>query len=404
MRSETREGAVQTVKEFQELMTATRAFRAALTKDALAGRPPSAAALDALVSSLARLEAIPRREGKAVLALDGSELAVDLGYETGELKKDILYFTAGERAFLDYLATLHQDFKEHVDQGVKALSGLRFHCFITDRDGTTNNYCGRYDSSIQSAYNAIFLSRFAKARVENPMFITSAPLRAPGILDVSVNPEGTFIYGASKGREFLDLSGVRHEHPIPGEKRKILDALNARLRKLTASPEYEKFTLIGSGLQFKFGQSTLARQDIAGSIGAEESEALLARIRAIVAELDPEGRHLRIEDTGLDIEIILTVENAGETGNVKDFDKGDAVRLVTKALSIDLTRGPHLVCGDTASDLPMIEAVLAAAKDVRAVMVTRKEELARRARALVPDALILPEPDMLAAMLNALAS
>jgi len=401
------QGDVLTLKAFYELMAATRTERAALVKGALSGRSPYPEALKALVASLGRLEAVPRRDGKAVLTLDDSEITLDLGYEIGELKKDLLYFTAGEEAFLGYLARLHEDFESRVRQGVEALGGIRFNCFITDRDGTTNNYCGRYNSSIQSAYNAIFLSRFAKARTENPMFITSAPLRSPGIMDVSVAPEGTFIYGASKGREFLDLSGKRHAHPIPEEKKAILDALNARLIELTKSPGYEKFTLIGSGLQFKFGQTTLARQDIADSIAGEESNALLARIQDIVAGLDPEGEHLRIEDTGLDIEIILTIPDSGGAGNmggVKDFDKGDAVALLTRALSIDLSRGPHLVCGDTASDLPMIEAALSATGDVRAVMVTHKKELAQRTLALVPDAVILPEPDMLVAILNALAA
>ena len=52
-----------------------------------------------------------------------------------------------------------------------------FHNLITDRDGTINNYCGRYKSSVQSAYNSIFLSRFATDCCQNSIILTAAPLQ-----------------------------------------------------------------------------------------------------------------------------------------------------------------------------------------------------------------------------------
>ena len=51
-----------------------------------------------------------------------------------------------------------------------------FRNLITDRDGTTNNYCDRYASSVQSAYNAAWLSNFSRHCVDNAVFITAAPL------------------------------------------------------------------------------------------------------------------------------------------------------------------------------------------------------------------------------------
>lgn len=393
---------IRTLKEFYALMAETKDVRAALTKDMLEGKEAAPENAVALVNALESLESIPVESGRKVLALDRKRLPIDLSYEVEELKKDLLYIEAGETAFLQYLGKQHKDFERRVEEGVAALSGLSFNCFITDRDGTTNNYCGRYNSSIQSVYNAVFLTRFAKARSENPIFITSAPLADPGILDVSVNPGGAFIYGASKGREFLDLAGKRHAREVPEEKRKVLEKINDRLREMIALDEHEKFALIGSGLQFKFGQTTLARQDVSGSIPEDESLALLSRIHDLTAGADPGGKHLRIEDTGLDVEIILTIE--GEDGAVKDFDKGDAVRYLAGALDLELARGPHLVCGDTASDMPMIAAVRAATPDVRSIFVTQKPDLADQVRALAPGAIIVPEPDMLVTILNALAS
>ena len=288
----------------------------------------------------------------------------------------------------------------HVDMGVAMLEGKKLNAFITDRDGTINNYCGRYRSSVQPIYNAIWLTRFAEECCENPIIITSAPLKDPGIVDVSVNPEKKIIYAASKGREFIDLTGTRRSFEVAPEKQQILDRLNEQLKALVAQPEYEKYGLIGSGLQLKFGQTTIARQDISESIPAEESAAFKDELTRIVATLDPERKNFRIEDTGLDIEIILTIE--GE-GGLKDFDKADSVNYLADELGLELSRGPHLVCGDTASDAPMIDATVAHSEDTYAIFVTTNDELRERVMRSSPNAVIVPTPDMLVAILNTLA-
>ncbi len=394
--------SITTLLDFYRLMAETREVRAKAVRDVFADFDPSPETTASLSGALDSLEAIPENKGLARLALDEhGEIDLDLSYEIGELKKDILYLASGEEALLSRMAELHEGFEQTVKDGAAALSGLSFNCFISDRDGTTNNYCGRYNSSIQSIYNAVFLTRFAAARVEHPVFITSAPLMRPGIVDVSVNPEGAFVYGASKGREYMDLENNHGKFEVPADKQDLLDRLNDRLRELLDRPEYVKFTLIGSGLQFKFGQSTIARQDITNSIAEEDSLSLLERIHGLVEELDPDGEHFRIEDTGLDVEIILTIE--GE-GGLKDFDKGDAVKYLNEELSLDMERGPHLVCGDTPSDIPMITAARGLSDDVRSIFVTQKEDVAARVLDACPGAVVVSEPDMLVAILNNLAA
>jgi phosphoserine phosphatase len=107
-----------------------------------------------------------------------------------------------------------------------------------------------------------------------------------------------------------------------------------------------------------------------------------------------------MEDTGLDVEIILTVETEGE--GLKDFDKGDGVKFLDRELGLDLERGASLICGDTGSDVPMLEAALALSPDARAVFVTRDDKLAERVAGLTDAALIVPEPDMLVTILGTL--
>ena len=390
-----------TLKAFYDLMAATREVRFAVVGDLHAGGSVDEADVRSLRNALDSLEAIPGSRGRRRLELDADRIIeVDLDYEITELERDLLYLEHGETALLRHLEEIHPDFDRHVDAGVTLLGGKQFNAFITDRDGTINNYCGRYRSSVQSIYNAVWLTRFAEQRAEHAIIITSAPLQDPGIVDVSVNPERTIIYAASKGREFLDLTGARRSYEVAPEDARMLARLNEQVNALVARPENEAFGLIGSGLQFKFGQTTVARQDISRSIPADTSQAFLEDLADIVTALDPDGDHFRIEDTGLDVEIILTIE--GRDG-LKDFDKADSVDYLADALGLDLSRGPHLVCGDTASDVPMVEATMAHSPDTYALFVTTDDELADRVTSVCPRALIVPTPDVLVATLNALA-
>ena len=398
---------IYTLLEFYELMAETREVKKAMAEDIFAGRQGMENGRHDLNNALDTLLALPKDGMDAtglrqVLALDGAAVAVDLAYEKTELLKDLKFIDMDEAAFIRFLATIHPDFDTHVSEGIKLLAGKRFRAFITDRDGTVNNYCGRYRSSIQPLYNAVFLARFARNACEYPVMLTSAPLASPGVVDVSVMPTGAMILAASKGREYLGLDGERHAYHIEEEKQAVLDGFNERITALLQGPGRSKFTLIGSGLQFKFGQTTIARQDISRSVADTESMALLLEIEELVRFVDPAGEHLRIEDTGLDVEVILTFETTD--GVVKDFDKGDSVRYLDETLGIGMATGPHLICGDTPSDLPMLEAAMEKNPDeTYGVFVTKNPELADKVHSICPRSLVVPQPDMLVTMLGRLA-
>ena len=390
---------LKTLKDFYALMAATRQVRFTTVKTIMDGGEVSGHVILSLKNALASLEDVPEQEGKRVLFLDGERtIDLEMDYEINETRKDLFYLEEGEETFLDFLSDLHPGFDDHVRAGHELLSGVDLNCFITDRDGTLNNYCARYLTSVQSIYNSVFLSRFALSKAQKPVILTSAPL--DGLIEISVNPEGKIYYAASKGRECLDLEGRIRRLPIPAEKEEAISQLNFSLHQLLLKPEYEKFTLIGSGLQFKFGQSTVARQDIGKSINEDESKEFLKTLEALVLELDPSEKNFRMEDTGLDVEIILTVETSDD--GLKDFDKGDGVKYLNTELELDMFRGPHLICGDTGSDVPMLEAALEMSRDSLAIYVTEKEELADRVRSLSPSAVIVPEPDMLVTILGTL--
>ena len=390
---------LKTLKDFYSLMAASRMVRCKAVAALLDGDAVPNEVVVSLTNVLSSLGEVPEADGRKVLSLDlDRTIGLDVDYEINECRKDLFYLEEGEETFLDLLSDLYPGFDDQVQAGRDLLQGGGFNCFITDRDGTINNYCARYLTSIQSIYNSLFLTRFARNKAKQPVILTSAPL--DGLIDISVNPEGEMYYAASKGRECLDLEGRIRRLPISEEKQAAINALNKELVKLTARPEYEKFTLIGSGLQFKFGQSTVARQDINKSISPVESEAFVKTLESLVAALDPDERNFRIEDTGLDVEIILTVEISGD--GLKDFDKGDGVKFLNGELNLGMSHGPHLVCGDTGSDVPMLEVALEMAPDTRAIYVTKNEDLKKRVLGLTDAALIVPEPDILVTILGTL--
>ncbi|WP_157115448.1 trehalose 6-phosphate synthase [Prosthecochloris sp. HL-130-GSB] len=390
---------VTSFKDLFHLKALTRLIRAPIVRNIFAARVINLRSLESLRNARRSLEVIYYKDyDTSMIRIDRNHTVhVDLSYEIRELKKDTYYLEHGEDYFIDYISKFYNRFDEYVLAGLEFLDSLCFNCFITDRDGTTNNYCGHYRSSIQPVYNAVFLSRFASLCTRHPIFITSAPLKDFGILDVSVNPGNVFIYAGSKGREFLDAGGTEHRAPIDPDKQELLEQLNRKVSELEKQPEHEKFFYIGSGLQLKFGQLTLARQDVTGSVPEEESEQLLEIITGIVDELDPDKNVFRVVDTGRDIEVILTVNGHG---GVRDFDKGDGLNFIHSQLDLELEKGPHLVCGDTASDIPMLRAVREHTDDVYAIFVTRDPVLRQRVSELCPNSFFVPSPDILLCILG----
>uniref|UniRef100_Q3AS36 Uncharacterized protein n=1 Tax=Chlorobium chlorochromatii (strain CaD3) TaxID=340177 RepID=Q3AS36_CHLCH len=397
---------IRTLKALYQLKEQTRILRLPVVNNIIKQRVVGQGCIESLKNALYSLQTIYIDDdtGQRRLQLDeAKDIAVDLTYERQELQKDIFYLEYGEDKFIEYLSKFSPNFIDYVNKGIEMFKGKHFNAFITDRDGTTNNYCGRYRSSVQPIYNSVFLSRFAKNRCDYPIIITSAPLKDFGILNVSINPAHTFVYAGSKGREFIDLDENFHSYPIDEKKQQLIERLNGRLETLLGKEDFEKFNFIGSALQMKFGQTTVARQDITRSIHEDESVAFLEKVASMVREIDPKGENFRIEDTGLDIEIILTIDADAGHQEAKDFDKGDGLAFIAQTINIKPNGNPVLVCGDTRSDIPMLTKAMEMYDDVWSVFVTRDERLIEDVMNICPNTLIVPYPDILLTILGLLS-
>ncbi|MGM0613332.1 MAG: trehalose 6-phosphate synthase [Bacteroidota bacterium] len=391
---------IKTLKQFAEQINNTVPARRKLAHTHLAGKGTNKEALAVLKETIDAINDLPRNGNKLKLQIEqsGEIMETEANYEIDELNKDFYFFKEGEKQFINYLAGIHEDFDDQLIEGLRFLNGIDITNFITDRDGTVNNYCARYNTSVQSAYNAVFLSHFAYT-VKNAVLVTSAPLKNKGVKDISVFPENTFILAGSKGREYMDLNGNEGNFPINQEQQEILNTLSDKLHQLVQQADYAIFFRIGSGLQIKFGQITIARQDINNTITKDQSGHFLEKIRSIVKEVDPQDQHLRIEDTGLDIEITLTTPLNGSKG-VKDYDKGDGISFLNDSLNLQLEKGNNLVCGDTESDIPMLEKCMEINPQTKAIFVTTDNELINSVSHICPNSIFVNTPDILITLLN----
>lgn len=362
--------------------------------------------LECLKATKAKLESMTAGEGtySKIVNLDANNtMPCDITYELTEVDKDILYLEQGEEGLMKHLETIHPDFQAHVQAAVEKLSPVAFKNFISDRDGTVNNYCGRYLSSVQSIYNGVFLTKYAQ-KVTNACILTSAPMENGGLVDIACTPrEGVWIYAGSKGRECRTKTFERKQDDVPADQQALLDVFNEKMQAKVKEPDFVKFSLIGSGLQLKFGNTTIARQDITKSVPEAESNAWLEFIRNLIAEVDTTGDNFRLEDTGLDVEVVLTVKGEGAG---KDFDKGDGVKFLNNLLGWNVADSLNLICGDTGSDVPMVTKTieLAGKEKTYSVFVTKNEGLRKRVTEQTEgNTVLLDTPDELVVLLHELS-
>ena len=389
---------ISNFQDFYKEIDRITGIRRALISDLLSGLPPVSDAGKPFLNLAYGLgKAPPRDEARLELGFGtGQTTVVEILYEIRELERDGLWLASGGGDFQEDLFGIPGLFA-WAEQGRAYLEKcLPFH-LITDRDGTINPYGGLYRSSVQPLWNAFLLGRFARHHPDRSVILTSGPMASPGILDLTTMPDDPWIFSASKGREFFapreDRYFQEEAAPLLLEKMHLLEIeLKALLEEKSA---YSSLQRIGSGFQKKYLQFTLARQDIYGSVPESLSLEIRSRLEELLEQLDPDREFFHLEDTGLDLEILLSTEG----GSIRKFDKGDGLRLLTDNLSF-LRGGPLLICGDTASDLPLLEEALRQKRLAGALFVTEDPDLQNRARALFPETLFLTHPEALALALG----
>ena len=391
--------AITSLDAFAARMAASAALRRDAAAAILAGRPVPAEIAPDLTLLRDELAETADRDGQAELELAPDQtLRLSLAEETAQLENDALYLDEGREALFKHLARRRHGFRDAVRKGLKAISGHGVNVFLCHCDALFCAPGQRFVTAVQPLWNAVALARFAASRAARSVLWSPAPLGGPGIVDLAVVPPRAFAWAASLGRQTLDAAGTEHDAPLSAEKTALLESINARLAMLLADPSWRAFAYVGSGLQFRRGETVVARQDSLGSVDEDASLELLEHIHDIVDAVDPEREHFRVEDDGLDVIVTPTATNQDVW---RDFSPAEGLRAAADALSLDLGRGPHLLCCGGPDGLELLTALVAVADDVRCLFVSDREELGHKARELCPHTAVVPHPDFAAAIFSA---
>eukprot|EP01062_Namystynia_karyoxenos_P000872 TRINITY_DN1030_c0_g1_i1.p1 TRINITY_DN1030_c0_g1~~TRINITY_DN1030_c0_g1_i1.p1 ORF type:complete len:1469 (+),score=552.86 TRINITY_DN1030_c0_g1_i1:103-4407(+) len=411
------------LKEFIGVMKRTRVIRADVLRRVFTQRPMQRQQLLALRSARDLILSLPAPEEGAptpytrVLEVDGVPCyTADLSHEVGDIDRDLCYLQEGEQAFTDqFPGRVHGGFAQAVGGAADWLgralgSAKRFGNWLSSRDGTIVPRQERFLTSIQPAYNSVFLTRFATTCCQRALIITKSPLggeasergepvEANGLWDVSVNPPDIFAYAGSMGRSFLTTQEVRGNLPIDPQSDRLLQALARRVSALLQRPQFEKFRAFGHGLQTRWGLFVVPKGDSCIRLSRPEQQRLKEAVSAVAKEVDPSGRFLNVEDTGDELHVSIRPRGT----RVGEWDKGAGVRFLHEKQVLQLQQGPNLVCVDHERDLPMVDTCLEFSKDTWCVFVSPDAAAAQRVRARYPQVLVLPTPDHLICALNAVA-
>lgn len=314
-------------------------------------------------------------------------------YEIMENIRDISFL---ENGIEETITSIEVDNPNILVEAASIYNKLKNHKFthwFTDRDGTINNYCSRYDFSFQSLYNAYIVSSFIK-NIENNVILTSAPYNK-GLKNISILEDAELIIAGSKGREF-SFKNKSYTMDIPTESANCLQQITKEIKKLIKEAPFDIFHHIGSGFQEKIGQITIAKQDINNTIPQSLSQEFQGIVEYIAKKNDSTNKLITIEDTGKDIEIILNDKN-------KEFSKGEGIDFIAKQLSLNLSSGNILVTGDTPSDVPMVEKCLKYNPNVVSIFVTTDENLKKYLSTISENSYYVSSPDALLYLLHLLS-
>ncbi|GMT06193.1 hypothetical protein PENTCL1PPCAC_28367 [Pristionchus entomophagus] len=320
---------------------------------------------------------------------DGANLTAtfDISDELDELTRDLAFLQFVQEddinnveQFIDTLGSFHPSgpaaYQEEVDKACALLTKAdHFHFFFTDRDGTLKSYSCSYPTSIQPAYSAVIQAQFARRCAQFCAIVTTAPLVHIGILNMSTMPEGSCAYGASGGREwYLNPALQFKDDTVSDQDLALLNKAFEKVEDLLENPEFRNFTWIGSGLQKHFGHITVAKQDNNNSIPHRKSVSLYENLARIVHDVDPMGHTLTLREGELDLKIFTKAKLSGRI-----FNKGHGIRLIERKMGLKLTDGNILVCGDSETDIPMLEeCLLVAPANVYTIWVTTDDSLKQK--------------------------
>ena len=390
-------GPPASLEDLKQLLDRAASARRTAVAAILTGRPVPPEAMAEIARLGADLRRCAGRDHLAALShSEDASLRLDLGLEIEQLENDALYLEDGREALRKRLGKRRPGLGEAVRRGLKAIAGETFNTLLCDADALFRPAGHRLATSFQPAWNAVAAGRFAMARSRRPVLWSDAPLTS--LLARAALPPQTFAYAGSLGRQWQTAASDQGQAALSREKHELTQAMAERITSLMAASDRLPFLWVGSGLQLRHGEISIARQDVARSIDEDDSLTLLEHIHDAVDAIDPQRQHFRVDDDGYDVTITPTSANR-DLWN--DFSPAEGLRNINQALDLDLATGPHLVCAAGSPGVALIAALAAHTPNLRAILVTDRDDLAARATELCRHVAIVRHPDTVASILSA---
>uniref|UniRef100_A0A0K0FP14 Trehalose-phosphatase (projected from Caenorhabditis elegans ortholog gob-1) n=1 Tax=Strongyloides venezuelensis TaxID=75913 RepID=A0A0K0FP14_STRVS len=404
----------QTVEEFKAMMYGVQCHRRKIVEDLIEGKVLDNDCLTNIKQSLEFLNNNMKNENEGFMAemiisrenSNEKKFLVNLKDEINGLRKDVKFLEECSKYLSDdksyqninlseLLRPCHpisqNKFEEELEECLKLLekfikesSDGKKPIFVTDWDGTMKDYCSQYATNLQPIYSAICMTQFAKLFTRITAVLTAGPLRGPGILDLTAIPLNEHIlFSGSWGREWwINGNKVVHNDGISMEGFNALEQLNSKMQTLIhENPDFSQFALVGSGIQRKVDRLTLGIQTVCNHVPEELSIRYQEAVKEKMSEIDPDKKVL-IFDPSTELEVEVVVGNEGVVWN-----KGNGVAKIVEILH-DTLEGPGnvLICGDTFSDIPMVQKVAVQNdKGIMSIFVGTNEKLRSKVRELVND-------------------
>uniref|UniRef100_A0A1I7U0B2 alpha,alpha-trehalose-phosphate synthase (UDP-forming) n=1 Tax=Caenorhabditis tropicalis TaxID=1561998 RepID=A0A1I7U0B2_9PELO len=382
---------VKQLGQFYNLMSRTAQVRRQIVECVLKGLPIRPHFGYSLENAKNSLETSCNNGTKLTLEADeesgeekGFKITYDIRDELSEMEKDLAFLAfiqsdeyENAEEFIKSIGSFYEGgpvlFKNEVKQAAEVLQqGIHYNTFFTDRDGTLKSYACSYPTSVQPAYSAVIQAQFARRCATFCAIVTTAPLLHTGILEVATIPEGYYAYGASAGREwYLNPAQQFKDRSFSVVDLTLMNKVFELIEELLEKPEFRTFKWIGSGIQKHCGHITIAKQDVNGTIPTRKVTRLHEQLVKIVNDFDPNGTTLTMRESDLDFKIYVKAKLKGRI-----FNKGHGIRLVKEKLNPNMSKGNCLVCGDSESDIPMLEECLKlAGSKVYTIWVTADKSL-----------------------------
>ncbi|KAI6235567.1 putative trehalose-6-phosphate synthase 1 [Aphelenchoides besseyi] len=285
---------------------------------------------------------------------------LDVKTDIDEFEKDILLATCVESSrlykmetFLSKLKDYHpisaDEFRNEVISVINLLTNAdRFTYFFTCCDGNLKSYSCLYPAPVQPAYSGVILAQFARQCAQTSAFVTTMPMMQ--MMNFMTMPNSFCYFGASNGREWVMNATKFKDQSIPESDLQLLDQTFEAISELFEEPEFQQFNWAGVGFQKHYSHLTITFE----SVKEQYVTAIKDKIRTILSSVNPTGDSFTIEETDVSFKISLRSESR------QIFHKGHGIDLFVEHVKCDLANGTILVCGDSLSDVEMLEVCLQA--------------------------------------------